>query len=386
LGTDGTQTEETVYGIAGLDPDGNLAVCGRMNSIPGQDTIDGVPWTKIGQVPANQDTGYIAKITGDGSVLVWFTSFGGSSTGDGIRGRCALDSSGNVYAGGESGSLDFPTTAGVFQPTNRSAQSPPRQGIVVAMKADGTGFLWATYLGGSSQDQIEGADGGIVVDANGDVYVGGMTSSTDLFPNGTPGYQTIFKSPSAGRCVSSQYVAKIKSDGTQVLAGTYLGGVSGTWAVQANEGDALALDGNGNVVFMGDTFDTDFPTTPGAYQTTLRGQQNATLSKLSPDLRTLIASTYVGGSAKDSEDHSGGIVFDGSGNIYATIATTSSDFPTTTDAFQSSYIGDGTSRDMAIFGLSSDMTTLVYGTYLAGAVQNGDPDGSFPWALAGVSK
>jgi hypothetical protein len=213
-----------------------------------------------------------------------------------------------------------------------------------------------------------------------------MTSSTDLFPNGTPGYQTIFKSPSAGRCVSSQYVAKIKSDGTQVLAGTYLGGVSGTWAVQANEGDALALDGNGNVVFMGDTFDTDFPTTPGAYQTTLRGQQNATLSKLSPDLRTLIASTYVGGSAKDSEDHSGGIVFDGSGNIYATIATTSSDFPTTTDAFQSSYIGDGTSRDMAIFGLSSDMTTLVYGTYLAGAVQNGDPDGSFPWALAGVSK
>src|ERR1700674_403816 len=387
LGTDGAQGEETVYGIAGLAPEGNLAAGGRMNSIPGQNAIDGVPWTKIGQVPANQDTGYIARIKGDGSALLWFTSFGGLSTGEGIRGRCGLDAAGNVYAGGESGSTDFPTTAGAFQTTNRSSQNPPRQGVVVAMKADGSDFLWASYLGGSSQNETEGADGGIAVDGSGNVYVAGMTSSADLFPNGTPGYQTTFKSPPDSRA-SSEYVAKIKFDGTQILAGTYLGGVSGTFVANENinEADALALDANGNVVVMGDTFDTDFPTTSGAYQTMFHGQKDATLSKLSSDLTILIAPTYVGGSGVDYEDHSGGIVFDASGKIFATVATTSSDFPTTTDAFQGSYTGNGTSRDMAIFGLSPDMTTLVYGTYLAGAVQNGDTDGNFPWALAGVSK
>jgi hypothetical protein len=388
LGTNGTEPEETVYGIAGIDGNGYVTVCGRMNSMPGQNTIDGVLWRKIGPVPPRQDTGYIAKIKGDGSGLVWFTSFGGSGTGDGIRGRCTLDTAGNVYAGGETGSLDFPVTANAFQKVNKSPQSIPRQGTVVAMKADGSDLLWASYLGGTSQTQLEGAVGGIALDKEGNVMICGMTSSTDLFPNGTPGYQTKFVSPPGnstidGRSnVSSEYVAKIKADGTKILAGTYLGGNQGQHVIQNNECDALALDQHGNVIIMGETFDTNFPTTPGAFQKTNHGRQDGVISKFSPDLATLIASTYVGGSGLDAEDHSGGIGLDPDGNVYAIIGTNSNDFPVSPNGYQTTYIGNGDSRNIAIFGLNPDFSSLVYGTYLGAPVTANDRNGTWPWGLA----
>jgi Putative Ig domain len=389
LGTDGTQPEETVYGIAGLDNDGNLAVCGRMNSIPSQGTIDGVTWTKFGDTPLGNDVGYVAKIKPDGSALLWFTSFGGNGGGEGIRGRCTLDSSGNVYAGGESASSDFPVTAGVFGNTKHSANGV-QSGIVVNVKSDGSAFNWATYISGSCNQGSpcsDNADGGIVLDSSNNVFVCGQTGSTDLLTqNGSPtGYQTTYESP-AGDHSNSQYCFKIKSDGTSVLNGTFLGGNAGTFSLQANEANAVALDVSGNVVVLGETYDTNFPTTSGAYQTTLVGAKSLTLVKLSSDLTTLQAGTYMGGNNVTACDHSGGIGFDSMGNIYASCGgTTSTNFPVTSDAYQSGYIGDGSSRDMVLFGVNSSMTSLVYGTYLGTLVNSGDTDGTFGWAFAMAS-
>jgi hypothetical protein len=249
-----------------------------------------------------------------------------------------------------------------------------------AMKADGSGFVWVSYLGGTNGNGKDQATGGIVLDGSNNVYVCGGTQATDEFPNGTPGYQT--SNPTRGSN-SSMYVVKIKSDGTKILDATYLGGSNPNGgAIQNPECNAIALDGGGNVVVVGETSATDFPTTVGAFETSNQGLQDGTVSKLSSNLTVLQASTYMGGSDNDYGDHSGGIGFDASGNIYSMIGTASSDFPVTTDAYQGSYIGNSTSRNITIFGLSPDMSSLVYGTYLGGAVQSGDKDGTWPWALA----
>jgi hypothetical protein len=361
LGTGGTDIEEKVYGIAGYDPNGDLTVCGRMN---GAATIAGVPMSKFGPSTNNIGHAYVAKVKPDGSAVVWFSMVGGSST-DSNRGRCVLDSSGNVYAEGSSASRDFPTTAGAYQTTNRSTQPSPGQAIVYKISSSGSQLLWSTYVGGAgSVNGGDSATGGIALDSSGNVFFSGFTYSADI--GASPGaYQTAL--PDASLNGSSCYVGKLRGDGSAMVALTYLGGsaLNTIGSSVFSECMALNLDSSGNVVVQGITPYKDFPTTAAAYQTAFRGgNYEAFVSKLSPDLTTLIASTFIGGSGNETGDSSARIEFDVSGNIYTALTTDSTDFPATPDAYQTFY--QGGPEDEVACGLSSDLKALVYSTYLGG--------------------
>ncbi len=110
-----------------------------------------------------------------------------------------------------------------------------------------------------------------------------------------------------------------------LIYSTYLGGSSNDYA------NGIAVDSAGNAYVTGLTGSTDFPVTPGAFQTTFGGGIDAFVTKLNPSGTVLVYSTYLGGS---SNDYANGIAVDSAGNAYVTGDTSSTNFPTTPGAFQ----------------------------------------------------
>jgi hypothetical protein len=150
---------------------------------------------------------------------------------------------------------------------------------------------------------------GIALDAQGDAYVAGVTSSSD-FPLSNAIQPQLLGSTDA-------FVTKVNSSGG-LLFSTFMGG-SGV-----DVGNAIALDASGAVYVAGYTYSTDFPVTAGALQTANAGACDAFLFKLSPTGDTLLYATYLGGSGADTAS---GIAVDASGNVYLGGWTLSSNFP-----------------------------------------------------------
>ena len=90
-------------------------------------------------------------------------------------------------------------------------------------------------------------------------------------------------------------------------------------------GNGIAVDTAGDAFVTGVTASSSFPTTPGAFQTTLRGDANAFVTKLNASGSGLVYSTFLGG----GRDFGNGITVDESGNAYVTGSTGSAGFPTT---------------------------------------------------------
>ena len=120
------------------------------------------------------------------------------------------------------------------------------------------------------------------------------------------------------------------------------------------------MDSSGDAYITGTTGSTDFPTTAGAFRT-VNGDNDAFVTKLNADGTALVYSTYLGGNGYDQGN---GIAVDSAGNAYITGSATSSDFPTTTDAVQSVFVGN---VDAFVSELNAGGTALEYSTILGGA-------------------
>lgn len=290
--------------------------------------------------------GFVVKLSADGSVLVYSTYLGGSGDDAALIGP--TDSGGHVYAEGFTSSTDFPTTADAFQRTYGGGAD---DAFVAKLKADGSGLMFSTYLGGSGDDL--GFDG--TIDRFGNAYITGKTSSTD-FPNTPRAFQRAY-----GGGDADTFVTKLKQDGSGLVYSTYLGG-SG----DENPFD-LAVDSFGNAYVPGVTSSIDFPTTAGAFQTAFAGgKDDGYVTKINPTGSGLVYSTYLGGSADDS---AGAVRVDRLGNAYVPGQTSSTDFPTTANAFQSSY-GGGNS-DAFVTKLNAKGAGLLFSTYLGGSGDDG---------------
>jgi uncharacterized protein (TIGR03437 family) len=163
------------------------------------------------------------------------------------------------------------------------------------------------------------------------------------------------------------FITKWSSDGKQMLYSTYLGSSYYDYAT------GIAVDRQGNAYVTGYTYGTDFPVTAGAAQTKNGGTYNVFLSKISPDGKTLLYSSYLGGSNRDAGF---AVAVDNSGNAYLTGYTNSLDFPVTTGAAQTSMVQrciaiSATpttlpSGDAFVAKIATDGSGLKYATYLGG--------------------
>jgi len=149
--------------------------------------------------------------------------------------------------------------------------------------------------------------------------VAGWTTSTD-FDVTSGAYQTTH-----GGGLYDVFVAKLNAAGNGLVYSTYLGGS------YYDYGFGIAVDGSGQAYVTGWTKSANFPVTPGAYQTTYEGLRDVFVTKLSVDGRSLVYSTYLGGSG---DDYGRGIAVDGSGQAYVTGPTDSPDFDITSGAYQ----------------------------------------------------
>ncbi len=322
------------FGIA-LDSAGNAYVTGYTGS-PGFPTTPGAFDTSYN---GNEDA-FVAKLSADGSSLLYGTYLGGTHLDHGKA--IAVDAAGNAYVTGESKSINFPTTSGAFDITpNGGALS---DGFVSKLSADGTSLVYSTFLGGSHED----FGTSIALDTGGNAYVTGYTQSTD-FPT-TPGS---FDPSDNGN--PDGFVTKLNAAGAGLVYSTYMGGFA------FDVCDAIALDSAGNVYVTGRTDSSDFPISPGTYDNSISANGDAFAAKLSATGASLVYGTFLGGSGFD---RGRGIAVDAAGNAYVTGNASSPDFPTTPGAFDTSHNGD---VDAFVTKVNTAGTNLVYSTYLGGS-------------------
>ena len=299
-----------------------------------------------------------------------FSTYLGGSGGDGGN-AIAVDSSGNAYIAGKTESVDFPLTGSAFQ-TNCGSQNYPcaypfsYSAFVAKLSPDGSKLLYATYLGGSSVTETEA--NGIAVDSSGNAYIAGSTYSND-FPTTSGSFQPLPVGTLQDPGRSSAFVTKLNSTGSSLIYSTYLGGTPGNTIVviPADSAKAITLDAAGEAVVVGTTSDSDFPTTPGAFQT--RGPTSGDIigfvTKLNAAGSSLAFSTFLGGT---SNDELNAVALDSSGNVYVAGTANSLDFPTTPGAFQTgsySYVGSNSSPLAS--GVLTKFTPsgkVVYSTYI----------------------
>jgi hypothetical protein len=292
-------------------------------------------------------------------VLSYATLLGGVGLGGDWGNAIAVDGSGNIYVTGYTTAANFPKTSGAFQQTFSGGNTTPAyDAFLTKLNPSGTGIVYSTYIGGNGSDVGDA----IAVDASGNAYVSGSTYSTN-FPVTSGAYQSVC----GGR--NDAFVIKLNATGTAPLYATYLGG-----SHAEGFGGGLAIDAAGNAYVGARTYSNNFPTTPGAFQTSLnRGVfcnecPDGFITKLNPTGTGLVYSTFLGGG---NNDYLEGLALGADGSLYVTGATQSTNFPTTPGALQQTKADTYNYYDLDAFvtRLSPNGNSALYSTYL-GAIES----------------
>lgn len=371
----GTSFGDSISSLA-VDSAGNAVVVGTTFSPDFPLTI---PASK--PPTSSKADGFIAKLSADGSHLIFSTAIGASNTVF-ITG-VALDSTGAVFVTGGAASSDFPTTAHVLQPALPTVTCPRNQSngfqtpnlgeyvFVSKLSPDGKSLEYSTFLTGSCGSYPQS----VTVDSAGEAVVVGITTSPD-FPVSPNSYQPAFPGPTDTPEITvfdAGFVTKLSPTADKIVAGTFLGGGYTTTA------NAVTLDVSGNAYITGFTQGMAKGATPGAFQTTFvdrctptlnigpappyTGTGDAFVLKLDAALSSAAFLTYLGGACNDLGNS---IALDASGDIWVSGNALSPDFPLK-EPFQAN--GIASSRFAGFVSeLNADASQLLFSSFSQAAV------------------
>jgi uncharacterized protein (TIGR03437 family) len=291
----------------------------------------------------------LTKLNPDGSV-----AFSKPVVLNGSWAGMAVDGSGNLVIAGTTGSDALPATAGVIQPNrnnmgtcitpDKTAMPYPCPDAFVA-KLDASGnLIWATYLGGSAQEQANA----VAVDVTGNIFIVGITQSAD-FPI-VAGFQPKFGGYADG------FIAKISPDGTKLLYSSFMGGSGYDIA------HGVAVDSAGNAYIAGEG-PSGWPTTAASFGSNCADSAtHAFLLKVSP-----AGALVYGGCLGSGVTYSAAtaVTVDLAGSAYIGGWTNSQSFPVSAGAFDGR--SGGVSDSDFVVKVSPDGGSLVYSSLLDGA-------------------
>lgn len=232
-------------------------------------------------------------------------------------------------------------------------------------------LIFSTYSGSSADNFGFTA----TYDSKGNLYAGGIAGVLYGTFNVTPGaFQTAYKGGvgrlPVGLACDIAY-SKYSSDGTQLLYSTYFGGSDDDYP------HSFVVDKNDNLIIMGSTYSSDFPTGSNAYDSTYNGGSDILVAKFNEAGTILIGSTYIGGTLNDgrndlsplnrfyADNFRGDVITDKNDQIIVGSVTFSSNFPYTAGSFGVSY-NFGNFQKGVLFKLSADLKTLIFSSLLPG--------------------
>jgi hypothetical protein len=324
-------------GVA-VDGSGNAYVTGQTSSSQATfPMLYGPDLTYNGGLDA-----FVAKVNPSGTGLLYCGYIGGSANDSAFG--IAVDGSGNTYVTGdtESTEISFPLLYGPYVTHNGNHDA-----FVAKINSSGTSLLYCGYIGGSDYD----LGNGIAVDGLGNAYVTGYTYSTEAsFP--------VLSGPdSTYNGDYDAFVAKVNPSGTALLYCGYIGG-SGE-----DHGRGIAVDGSGNAYVTGYTDSTKvtFPVLYGP-DLTHNGNYDAFVAKVNPSGTALLYCGYIGGI---EDDYGLGIAVDGSGNVYVTGQTSSTE--TTFPVLYGPDLEHNGNTDVFVVKVNPSGTTLLYCGYIGGS-------------------
>jgi YD repeat-containing protein len=333
----GGSGEDRAFGVA-LNPSGEAHLVGA--------TISTNFPTQAAAYPASGGLydAFMTKLNGSGNAIEYSTYLGGSNYDFGHD--IAVDNSGAAYLTGMTASSNFPTTAGAFDRLFVGAQ----EAFVVKIDPSQTGLasrVYSTFLGGNFSDQGHA----IQVDPSaGTAYITGQTTSTN-FPTLNP-----IQPLSGGNW--DAFVTKLNATASALVFSTYLGGSSNDCEIPGDFGECdIDVGPDGSVYVAGGTESPNFPITIGV---TDAGDVDTFVVRLDPGGGGPVYSTLIGGNSRDY-----GFAIAVGVNGYALVVgeTHSTDFPTSSNAYDSSI----SFVDAFLASLSPDAKDLVYSTYYGGS-------------------
>ena len=206
---------------------------------------------------ANATAGFVLQLNATASAIKYATYVPGTDTIGGF----AVDKLGNAYVTGATSETTLPVSTNAYQKTLKVGQNCTcNSGFLVKLNGSGTKILAATYLEGTPSAGNAGTSfTGIALDSHSNVFVGGMTGSTD-FPLVNPFVsQWVY-----GETISDMIIAGMTPDLSSVIFGSFLSSTDQVFP--ASQFSAIAVDHQDNLILAGKTDTTDFPTTPGSFQ------------------------------------------------------------------------------------------------------------------------
>ncbi len=297
---------------------------------------------------------FVTKLNPSGSALIYSTYIGAS--GIDTANALAIDSGGHAYIAVRTTDevVDYPTTPGAFDTTHNGFDDV----AVTKLNPTGSALVYSSFLGGGSID----VPTGIVVNSNGEAFVGGSTADHAVPLQTTPG---AFDTTHNG--VNDFFVTKFNAAGSALIYSTFIGG-SGI-----DNANSIALDQGGSIYIAG-TGGVGFPTTAGVVDAVNAGSSELGVSKLNPDGTALVYSTFIGGNQGET---AWGIAVDAHGNAYITGSNFGGDYPTTAGAYDTTFNG---SNDVILTVLNLNATAFLYSTYVGGGGNDAANAITLDWA------
>ena len=290
-----------------IDTDGAVYVTGttfsRSRDFPVTPNAIQTFWRGVGRRTNLGGDAFLAKLSPDGTELIYSTYLGGS-LGD-IAEDIAVTAEGSAYITGSTESPDFPVTSMSLQPLH-PAEPGRSSAFVTKIAPDGSSLIYSTFLGGSFQEYGTS----IAVDREGNALVAGTRFSEDF-----PLTQGTLRLGSEG------FLAKLDPEGSRLLYAADVGGSR----------TSLAVDGEGNTYLVGSTLPSALPPTPGAVQPCgtlprVFAARPAFAAKVGPNGEQLLYATFL---SVHLTAEARGIAVGQDGSIYVTGWVNDREFPAT---------------------------------------------------------